>query len=240
MFATVAWRKPERQPGCRLICKPPCAPSLTVGFLPIYRRHGGNPSVSEGAAHLAAALCTLPYGRVSADISAVVAETRASARVPAHLAAALCTIPYGRVSADISPSWRKPERQRGCRLICKPPYAPSITVEFLPTDYHRPSKIKQISLKLFTTLDQELLLRSGQRRPEERSANDWIQVSSQRVAHNQLFRRPTWPSVWINSAGFHSYKNKAVALHTRKATASQNGGADGTRTRDLRRDRPAF
>jgi hypothetical protein len=35
-------------------------------------------------------------------------------------------------------------------------------------------------------------------------------------------------------------KAKAVALQIEKQPLLINGGADGTRTRDLRRDRPAF
>src|SRR6059058_4589114 len=139
-----SWQKPERQLGCRLICKPPCAPSLTVGFLPIYRRHGGNPSVSQGAGSPGSLPVHHPLRSGFCRYIAVVAETRASARVPAHLQASLCTIPYGRVSADISPSWRKPERQPGCRLTRKPPCAPSLTVGFLPI-YRRRGRNPSVS-----------------------------------------------------------------------------------------------
>src|SRR5207249_6893052 len=111
---------PARQPACRLTRQPPCAPSLTVGFLPIYRRRGRNPSVSQGAGSsgslpvhppLRSAFCRL--------IIAVMAETSVSEG--ASSSGSLPVHPYGRVSADISPSWRKPERQRGCRSSGCPP-----------------------------------------------------------------------------------------------------------------------
>src|SRR5213593_972775 len=65
---TSPWRKPERERGCWLTWQPPLHPPLRSGF------------------------CRM--------IIAVMAKTRASARVHANLAASLCTLPYGRVSAD--------------------------------------------------------------------------------------------------------------------------------------------
>ena len=46
-------------------------------------------------------------------------------------------------------------------------------------------------------------------------------------------------SVWMNSAGLTHLKTKRL-LFKLESNRFKNGGADGTRTRDLRRDRPAF